>query len=300
VHGSSTYLWYGSTLVVPAALVSLALALRERRPVFSLAAAAVWAIALFRIVPVGNRIFLLPLLGGAFVYLYVRRGSRPGRTMLVALLASGLLASYAVLLYRYPDSRTGPGTIVTSVFRHPSRPFRSILRGPDAEMAPALAGALTVVPSKLGYRYGGAVLGDLVLRPVPRQLWPGKPETPSQKIVSVAFPSAAPYLNPAFSPLIFLFWDFWIVGVLVGMALFGLLARALYEWFLRFRHDLAAQLVFAVGLWFVVIGARNDPVDTIVISASVLFPLAAVSWLGDRRFRAVPRLASRPLDVSER
>jgi hypothetical protein len=290
LHDSSTYLWYGSTLVIPAALLSLALALRNRRPIVALVGAAAAGLAFFRMVPSGSRIFLLPLLGGAFVYLYVRRDRRPAVPMLFVVCVGAVVASYALLLYRYPDTRSGVGSGVQSLLEHPDRAFGPILHGADAEMAPALAGALRVVPHKLHYRYGGAVLGDLVVRPIPRQLWKGKPEPPSQEVVAAAWPRAARYsFDPSFSPLLFFYWDFWIVGVIVGMAIFGIAARMLYEWFLRFRHDLAAQLVFAVGVWFVVIGARNDPVDTIVLATFLVLPLAIVNWLAGLR---MPLLAS--------
>jgi hypothetical protein len=53
-----------------------------------------------------------------------------------------------------------------------------------------------------------------------------------------------------------------------GGALFGSLCRTLYEWFLRHRTNLAAQLIFSISLWLVAAGARNDPVETIVFACS--------------------------------
>lgn len=300
LHGSSTYLWYGSTLIVPAALLSAALALRERHMVLTLLALAVSALALLRIVPVGNRILLLPLLGGALVYLYVRRGARPRLPVLVVMVVGAVVASWVLLLYRDPYARSGVWPFVKSLSHHPERPFRPILRGRDAEMAPALAGALTVVPKALHYRYGSAVLGDLVIRPIPRQLWKGKPKPPGQEVVQTAWPDAYPYLDPAFTPVLFFYWDFWIVGVAVGMAAFGAAARTLYEWFLRFRHDLTAQLIFSAGIWFTVIGARDDPVDAIIIFAFMVFPLALISYLPKWRSGHVSRFLTRVLDAPER
>lgn len=41
-----------------------------------------------------------------------------------------------------------------------------------------------------------------------------------------------------------------------------------------------AQLIFAAGLWFVVIGARNDPVDTTIQATFVLLPLVWILAAG--------------------
>ncbi len=299
LHGSSTYLWNASALVVPAALVLVALALRERSLPVALGAVSVLGLALYRTVPIGSRLALLPLLGGLFVFVYLRRGTRPGLALLLVGLIAALVASWALLFYRDPESRSGLRPALESLVQQPGRPFRPLVRGQDAEMAPLLAGALHAVPRRLGYRYGGATMGDFLTRPIPRQLWSGKPQPPSERIVAAVWPGSARFLNPAFPPVVFFYWDFWIPGVIIGMAVFGIASRLLYEWFMRFRTEPTAQLVFAVGVWFAVIGARNDPVDTIVLASFLLLPLIVVSWLAGPHRRAVPHFVPRTIDVSD-
>src|SRR5439155_12349941 len=103
-----------------------------------------------------------------------------------------------------------------------------VIDGEDAEMAPVLAGALRVVPSRLHYRYGGALLGGLVLRPIPRQLWPEKPQPSGRQVVQVTWPELAKsHFSPEFSPLLVFYWAFGLAGVVAGMALFGLACRTL-------------------------------------------------------------------------
>jgi hypothetical protein len=300
LRDSSTYPYYASFLIVPAAVLLVGLAFRTRSLALRLGAAAAVALAVLRTAPLGDRVVLLPLFGGLLVFAYVGRGRRPGLPMLVVMLAGALVASYALLLYRYPESRSGVLPALESIGRHPSRPFRPILRGRDAEMAPVLAGALQVVPKKLHYRYGGAVLGDLVSRPIPRQLWNGKPDPPDQKVTETTWPGTTPYFDPSYTPVLFFYWDFGIYGVIAGMAVFGLAARAFFEWFLRFRDRLSAQLIFAVAVWFVVIGARDDPVDVISLAAFVVLPLIVVDRLALLRSRTVPRFLATPVETSER
>jgi len=274
--------WYGSLLFIPAALAAIALALDRRRLDLAVLAAVLAGLALYRTIPVGNRLAALDFVGALIVFAYVRVGKRPRTSVLIGTLAVGLVGSYALLAHR--DAQAGDGTVaqLRALASNPARVFSPLYKGADAEMAPAVAGALLAIPDRLHYRYGGATLGDLVTRPIPRQLWSHKPLPPGQRIVARAFPFAHAHggPDPAFTPLVFFFWDFGLVGVAVGMACFGVLARALYEAFQRSSGELAPQLFFAAALWFVVIGVRNDPVDTVVQALFLLVPLAGILFVG--------------------
>jgi hypothetical protein len=54
----------------------------------------------------------------------------------------------------------------------------------------------------------------------------------------------------------------------------------------------AAQLLFATSLWFVVIAARNDPVDTLVFAAFLVGPVLAIVTVASEGFLAA-RLRSK-------
>jgi hypothetical protein len=280
---SSTYLWYGSLLVAPAFLLLAAFAARRRSAWLAAAAAATLGLTLVRTVPLGSRIVLLPILGALLVLFYVRNDRRPGPLVLAGIAAVGLLGSYLAVSTRQADDRVGPRAAVERLADDPDALFSPILRGPDAEMVLALSGALTAIPDRLPYRYGRATVGDLATRPIPRRWWPGKPRPPGDQVVAAVWPTLYPGLNPAFSPLLPLYWDFGVLGVFAGMAAFGLLARTFYEWFLAHRRYVAAQLIFAVGVWFVVIAARNAPVDTIVLGGFLVVPVVAVAALAAAR-----------------
>ena len=279
----SDYFMYAARLIVPAALCVLALAVRERSPRLTGAAALLVAASLALLVPVGSRIFLLPLLGGVLVFAYVHRGKRPSAAFLLVLAVVGLFASYAAVVAREPERRANVRAEFTQLAQRPYRVFDLILYRGDAEMAPALAGALTVVPKELGYRYGRATVGEAFVRPIPRAIWPGKPKTPGEQVVDEVWPQFAPHFHPAFSPLLPLYWDFGIAGVIAGMALFGIACRTLYVWFMRHARSFAAQLIFSVAVWYVVIGARNEPVDTLALAAFVVLPLILLERLSGRR-----------------
>jgi hypothetical protein len=280
VADKSFYLWYSFFLLVPATLVLLAVGLERRRKALLVAASALGAVFLLRTVPLGARFALLPLLGGAFVLHYVRRTTRPSPIGLVAVALVALVGSSFLsdLRGRATRSETVAQTVVRST--RPARIAAPFLSGPDSEMAPVLAAALKVIPKKLPYTYGRTIFGDLVSRPIPRTLWSDKPLPPRNKLIDSLWPVQRQKagINPEFSVLLYFYWDFAIFGVLGGMLLYGIGARTLFEYFLNHRHELQAQVVYSLSLWFVVIGLRNGPVDTFVPMVFMVFP----AWLAFR------------------
>jgi hypothetical protein len=293
--GLGSYVWFASRLIVPAAFCLIALAMHYRSRPIALAAGAASAAALLVTVPMGSRLFLLPLFGGVFVFAYVRRRARPSARFLAALIVVALFASYAAVILREPERRSNAGSEFAELGQRPYRVFDLILYRGDAEMAPVLAGALTVVPERLGYRYGAATLGEFVIRPVPRQLWHGKPQVPGEQVVEAVWPHLAGYFHPAFSPLLSFYWDFGIAGILGGMALAGVGCRLLYAWFCRHAESFGAQLIFSVALWYVVVGVRNQPAETAGFALFFLVPLILIE-----RFSAFPRSILRPFRAHAR
>jgi hypothetical protein len=83
-----------------------------------------------------------------------------------------------------------------------------------------------------------------------------------------------------------------LIGVAVGLALAGVGCGALYCYLLNRKAHTSAQVLYALALWFVVIGLRNSPVDTLILAAFIVAP----AWLVFRFARpARPRAASQTL-----
>ncbi len=285
VARTTFYLWFSFFLLVPATLILVAVGLERRRKILLLVGLAFGALFLLRTVPLGARIALLPLLGGAFVFYYLRRSKRPSVVVLAALALIALVGSAFLSDLRGRGTR---GESVAQTVVRATRPHRIVaplVSGPDSDMAPALAMALTQIPKKFHYTYGRTIFGDLVSRPIPRALWGDKPELPREKLIASLWPieSKKGGINSEFSVLLYFFWDFGIPGVVVGMLLFGVGARTLFEYFRNYRHSAATQLLYSLALWFVVIGLRNSPVDTFVQLVFVVFPAWLAVRLSERR-----------------
>jgi hypothetical protein len=282
---ANRYLWQAYFLLVPAAVVLLGVGWTEGRRAVVLAALALISIFLLREIPMGARLSLLPLIGAVFVLHYLRRSSRPSTRTLIALVLLAVFVSAFLSDLRARTTREETAIQTIARAASPSRLADSVLLGPDTEMAATLAAALRVIPESLGHSYGRTIFRDLVVRPIPRPLWDGKPQPPRDQLVARLWPAEhdAGAINPEFSLLLYLYWDFGLIGVAAGLALGGVGCAALYRYLADRDAEISAQVVYSLALWFVVIGLRNGPIDTLVVAAYIVAP----AWL-------VFRVARRP------
>jgi hypothetical protein len=291
---ASMYAWFLVLVTIPAALVLVRVALERRTMRLIGVASAFVALVLVQSVPFGSRITLLPFVGGLFVLVYLRRASRPAVATLVIVGAFAFLAS--IFLSDFRGRATRDEGIAETIARatSPSRLESALTRGPDSEMAPVLSAALTVIPEDLPHAYGRTIFGDLVVRPVPRAIWPGKPEIPRRELIATIWPVEFERgtVNVEFSALLYFYWDFGLLGVVVGLMVYGVLARYLYEYLLVRGPTIHGQVLFALALWFVVIGLRDSPVDTFVRGLFVLTPVWLVFALARSRLLARPDVAA--------
>jgi hypothetical protein len=162
-------------------------------------------------------------------------------------------------------------------------------------MAPVLAAALSAIPEQLPHTYGSTIFGDLVARPVPRTLWADKPDPPRDKLVARLWPAEARdgAINPEFSVLLYFYWDFGAPGIIIGLLLYGIGARLLFEYLIHRPSSLAVQVLYSLALWFVVIGLRSSPVDTVVLAMFIVFPTWLIFRLAQRAEMPVPAAAAR-------
>lgn len=290
IRDSPLFLWWLSLLVVPAALVAFMVAMTRPRVREVLLAAFLIGLALLRTLPTGSRLNVLVLVGAMMVFVYLHRQRRPGLVAIALGLLVALTLSYAFLFFRYAETREDVPSAIKGLVSTPEHVVAPVLWGADAEMAPALAGALQVIPSELGYRFGRATFGDLVSRPVPRVLWEGKPLPHTHQVTAAVWPGPRELggFDPAFTPLMSFFWDFGLLGVVVGLFTYGLIARFTFEYLLRAEDDGRVQIAYAAALWTVVVAARFDPVLLVMHTVVVFGPLLVIFWASRVKSPSVP------------
>jgi hypothetical protein len=279
----SFYPWAASFVLVPSTIVVAATATARRSRRLALLAVPLAGALLLRALPTGNRLLLLPFLGALFVLYFLRRQTRPSVGLLLVVAAAAIIGSAVLSDFRGRGDREDSAVrSVGNVLTHPTRAVEPFTTGPDTEMAATLAAALKVIPRERSHTFGSTIFGDLATRPIPRPLWPEKPESPREKLVRTIWPVQADRgtLNPEFSVLLYFFWDFSYVGVLLGLALYGLLTRALFDYFSFHSAILPVQVLFALAIWFLPMALRDSPVDTTINLAFGLAPVPLMFWLG--------------------
>ncbi|HEX8123183.1 MAG TPA: O-antigen polymerase [Solirubrobacteraceae bacterium] len=279
---SSAYLYSSPFLMVAATLILFAAALstRNRRV---LAGSVLSTILLCGLLgPTGSRTVLFPLVLGLGVIYYTTRGRRPRALSLVVVTLLALFVSSVLLDVRSSATRQQVGAVaaVKQNVRDPLRMFVPLTRDADAAELPALAAAVAVVPEEVPHEWGRGTLRDVLARPIPHQLWAGKPKQPKERVIAAIWPDAYEVgaANPEFSVLLSFFIDGGYPGAVLGMLLYGVLSAALYWWYLRNAASVGARAIFASALPFIVSGVRDTPVDTLQRVGMVAFPVLVIFY----------------------
>lgn len=280
---STGYLYIGPYLLTPAALILIAIGRLRRSGVFIFLGANMALLVVLRAAPVGSRMLLLPLVTGLVVYGYVSRGKRPSIVLLMSGLVLAFVGSSFIFSIRDSASRQELGVAEALVdnFSHPSQALEPILAGPDANMVLGLAVVAQIVPDEIPYKYGMATVGDLFIRPIPRLLWPEKPLNPRAEVVSTLWPEefAANIVNPEFSPLLYFYMDLGLPGVAMGMLVYGVVLRGLFEYYVLHQDNPVVQLLFAASSGLVVVAVRDQPTDTVLRFAVTVLPILIVFYV---------------------
>lgn len=289
VAGTSKYLYYAPTLMVPAALLMFGAWYVNRRPTFLLGFALSVVVLFAARGPVGGRIAFLPLVGGLIIFLYLERRRRPGALVATAVVLLAITVSAIIGEVRNAGAREQQGLTgtVAALIAAPEQVFTPLTEGPDAAMAPGLAAALTVLPSQVEHTYGGATVGDLAFRAIPRSVWPEKPRPPREEVVSVLWPQSyrAGVANPEFSVLFAWYADAAIIGVVLGLALYGAIARMAWGYFNANELSLATRLAYAAFAPSIVMALRDTPTDSFVRMLFSVAPILAAPFIVGRRRR---------------
>jgi hypothetical protein len=237
-------------LALPALLVLWSV-LPPHRGAARLLAVAPLAVLLVSAIPQGNRRDLLPALVAVTALAYLRRNARP---RMLSLVVVGALA-FLLLITPLRTIRNGDGSYWTSLVtatEHPVRSVEALFREQDTAMTNALAIEVRDVGSRIPWQHGSAVLSETVLQPVPRQLWPTKPETIRMQLIEMNWGlrnGSCATQCPTFSVLGSLYADGGLLTVALGCFVFGAILARWYGYFRKRTGDPLIQAAYAATLF---------------------------------------------------
>ncbi len=281
------YLYSGLLFLFPAGIAMIVAAKKWRSPGGVIGVALVLA-SILPAIFTGTRSATLPALLTMFAIWYLRRGSRP---RLLTLLGIGLVGFVLVISvprdFRNTEDRTGNLLdAVSASVSDTANTGREFFLGLDTAMLPALAIELAYVPEVVPHQAGSTYL-EAALRPIPRAIWPDKPEGADTQLMRVLWPDLADQgIGLAFSFFGEPFLNFGVPGVLAIALLFGMAWRTLWEYWRRQPMNSAAIGIFAISWPFLFVYLRGGIGIDYQRQVIALVPFIALVWVAAGRQRA--------------
>jgi oligosaccharide repeat unit polymerase len=274
---STGYLYGGISLWAATALIFFVSATAGRRKGYIYPFFATTLLLLGFYGAQGERAQMLPLVLAVPVFwcLWKNRRPRLGTLLVVSLIGFALLGWMREI--RTVGNREDMLTKLGSAITTPLSELSDILTGLDADMFDSLSNALLVVPEHLPFQHG-SIVTDILIRIVPRPLWPEKPLESNDMLVRTLWPvhSSRSRAGPASSLIGSFYADSGIITVALGMFFAGAILATLWCWLQQYRSNVNAQMIYSMGLPFVVIMMRGSIPDTLARMLYTFVPLVLV------------------------
>ncbi len=202
----------------------------------------------------GDRRFLLPCIGVPVAAYYLSTGSRPGRTLMLALVPVAFVILAIIPFARAAGAREQAGGVIpifADAFGAPLTAWDRFIMGPDTEMVSALALQVGLQRTPDDFYYGRATLGDLLIAPIPSAIFPLKPVSARDDLLIRAFGAPCTVLPgtlcPDFSAIGTFYQDLWWIGVIIGMAALGGMSRSIW---MRYKaRPRSPQRILMAATW---------------------------------------------------
>jgi len=203
------------------------------------------------------------------------RGPKPFPVARVAVLAGvvvvALLFSAAVVdILASTHWQLGPTVLASALDRFEG--FTAV------DAFDNLVRVVQLYPDRGRYLYGWSVVG-VVVNPIPRSLWPGKPYGFARLLVEELGQARMQGHSLAPSLAGELLANFGYLGPFVGYLLLGLLAASLYARFLQAQPYSPFHVLYLAGLILFLLESRGDLLTINIRLGWYLFTMYVVLWL---------------------
>jgi oligosaccharide repeat unit polymerase len=230
---------------------------------------------------IGFRYRVLILVMAPVVYWYLAGRRRPGVVVMVtaALCCIGMIGIIGNTRRAF---RTGSDVETDQLSLESTG--ESFTRSLDIYQ-PYLA-IVDAFPDRRQFLWGSS-FAYLLVQPIPRRLWPDKPEAPIKRIDRMILNDVAAKSGVAYPNVGEFYVNFGVLGIAVGMWLFGISMRILYEYLRKHEDNDWARIAYALALPFLVQVISRGYFVQIAQEAAFLFvPLVGGMWVLRRRARA--------------
>ena len=192
-------------------------------------------------VPKGDRRLLLPLFAAIGSSYYLRRGRRP-RWVAMAVVTFAILFLVVTPLRSSRNGSTSFVDAAWSAIQDPAAALEALFIEQDTSQVNVLAVLVAQVGdhAPIPWQGGMATLTETLLQPIPRQVWPGKPEPIRTQFIVYNFgmlDGRCISQCPTLSIVGTFYADFGLAGVAFGCLLLGLLSKAWYLIMMSMRAD---------------------------------------------------------------
>jgi hypothetical protein len=273
----SGYVGLAPYLVIPATTIFLLAFLKKRTPGVGLLFAGSLLVALYLVLPRGDRTYLLALVLPLLVLAFLRRGRRPSPLQLIGAVAVAMIVLNVIVQLRNVGTReqAGVGTTVVKAVTNPLAQLKDFAVSVDLGEFSVLEleyEALTSKTNNLEY-HPGATLASAVTLGIPRALIGTKPKSGVEETTQFLFRNQQ--RRASFGPSMFgdEFADWGWPTLIFWSLLVGIATRTLWEYFKLYESHEGIQIVLAAILPVLVIMTRNNIPDTIGRSLQLVVPL---------------------------
>jgi oligosaccharide repeat unit polymerase len=267
---STAYLYYGVDLMVPAVII--AFILRRKSPYFKVIFFSMLFISMYIFMGLYARYRFIAMILSIFFLYYIQKDKRPKvfnvlLTIPLVLIGFALTGIFRGILKTGIDFR-----ILLEAIKNEGLILRFLSSQGDAAMFDFLVLYFQEIPKNINYLYGLGFL-QIFIHPIPRIIWESKPIQPSAYFMSEILPKFYKF-GVGFASSIFgdLYWNFGLIGIIVGMFLTGLFLKTVYLWFIKNKDILSFQIIYAFSLSFLPMYMRGEFVGTSVWFLFALVP----------------------------